>query len=631
MDFKAAAKELVSKMTFAEKMAQMQYDAPAIERLGIPAYNWWNECLHGVARAGAATVFPQAIGMAASFNSERMYQVATAISDEARAKYNEYKRFGDTQIYQGLTYWSPNINIFRDPRWGRGHETYGEDPYLTGTMGTAFIRGLQGEGKYRKLDATVKHYAVHSGPEAERHGFNAVADQKDLYETYLWAFRYCIEHAQPSAVMGAYSRTNGEPCCASPTLLGKILRGEFGFDGYVVSDCGAICDINSSHHVTENEAESAALAVNNGCDLNCGTAYKWLKTAAALGLITEETVTVSVERLFEARFRLGMFAEDCPYDQILYDVVECEAHTALNRKMAQESIVLLKNDGILPLRGKKRIAVIGPNADSKDVLLGNYNGTPFRYTTLLRGIQEGTDAQVRYARGCHLWDESFGGWEDRVGNWNEHPLREAVLAAEWADVVVLCMGLDPRMEGEEDPCNPEAGGDKADISLPKVQQALFRAVAAVGKPMVFVNVSGSCLSLCEQDEQCQAVLQCFYPGAEGGHALADILFGKVSPSGRLPVTFYRSDEDLPPFRDYSMKNRTYKFFEGTPLYPFGHGLTYSDVREEWIDGSTVRVTNNGPYDTAYAVLRYEWIPHKSLCGYQKLDLKVGESRIIKYE
>lgn len=624
MDFKQAARELVSKMTFAEKMAQMRYDAPAIERLGIPAYNWWNECLHGVARAGAATVFPQAIGMAASFNAPLLEEVATAISDEARAKYNEYKQFGDTEIYQGLTYWSPNINIFRDPRWGRGHETYGEDPYLTGTMGTAFIKGLQGDGKYRKLDATIKHYAVHSGPEAERHGFNAVVGEKDLYETYLWAFRYCIAHAHPSAVMGAYSRVNGEPCCASPTLLGKILRGEFGFDGYVVSDCGAICDINRHHHVTENEAESAALAVNNGCDLNCGSAYQWLKTAAALGLITEETVTTSVERLFEARFRLGMFAEDCEYDKIPYSVVECDKHTALNRKMAQESIVLLKNDGLLPLRGVNRIAVIGPNADSKEVLLGNYNGTPSRYTTLLRGIQEGTEAEVRYARGCHLWEE-------KNGIWDEHPLREAVLAAEWADVVILCMGLDPRMEGEEgDAYNADAAGDKNSICLPEVQQALFRAVAAVGKPMVFVNVSGSCLALCEQDAACQAVLQCFYPGAEGGHALADILFGRVSPSGRLPVTFYRSDDDLPPFRDYAMENRTYKFFKGKPLYPFGHGLSYSKVTESWLDGRTAHVVNEGPFDTAYSVLRYEWLPHKALCGYQKIFLKAGEETTVRF-
>ena len=376
MDFRKRAEELVSKMTLAEKIAQMRHEAPAIQRLNIPEYNWWNEGLHGVARAGSATVFPQSIGMASSFNEELMLDVATAISDEARAQYNEYKKFGFTGIYQGLTYWSPNINIFRDPRWGRGHETYGEDPYLTAVMGTAFIKGLQGDGKYRKLDATIKHYAVHSGPEELRHGFDALVSKKDLYETYLWAFKYCIENAKPAAVMGAYNRTNGEACCASKTLLQDILRDEFGFDGYVVSDCGAICDINNNHKITKNEAESAALAVNNGCELNCGMAYKWLKTAVALELISEETITEAVTKLFTARFRLGMFDDDCEYDNIPFEVIECDKHKELNRKMAQESMVLLKNNGVLPLAKKTKIAVIGPNADSKDVLLGNYNGMP---------------------------------------------------------------------------------------------------------------------------------------------------------------------------------------------------------------------------------------------------------------
>ncbi len=624
MDFKKAAHELVAKMTYAEKMSQMRYDAPAIERLGIPAYNWWNEALHGVARSGAATVFPQAIGMAASFDVDLMFEVASAISDEARAKYNEYKTFGDTEIYQGLTFWSPNINIFRDPRWGRGHETYGEDPYLTGTMGTAFIKGLQGDGKYRKVDATVKHYAVHSGPEALRHHFNAVCSENDLYETYLWAFKYCIDHAKPSALMGAYNRTNGEPCCASKTLLQDILRGEFNFDGYVVSDCGAICDINRNHKVTENEAESAALAVKNGCDLNCGSAYQWLKTAAALDLIDEETITKSVERLFEARFRLGMFADDCEYDNIPYDVVECEKHTRLNRKMAQESIVLLKNDGLLPLSPEKKIAVIGPNADETTVLLGNYNGRPSRYTTLLRGIQDAAPGKVRYARGSHLYDPD-------VGDWMEHMTREAVLAARWADVVILCMGLTPFMEGEEgDTYNGDFSGDKKDLELPPSQKRLFEAVMAEKKPTVFVNVSGSCLNLCAADEKCGAVVQCFYPGAEGGSALADVLFGKVSPSGRLPVTFYRSDKDLPPFEDYSMENRTYKFFKGDPLYPFGHGLTYSEISEDWLDENTVRLTNKGSVDTGYTVLKFEYIPHKNLCGYKRVFLHAGESIEVNF-
>lgn len=625
MTFEERAKDLVSKMTLAEKIAQMQYEAPAIERLGVPAYNWWNECLHGVARSGAATVFPQAIGMAASFNTDLMFDVATAISDEARAKYNEYKTFGDTQIYQGLTYWSPNINIFRDPRWGRGHETYGEDPYLTGRMGVSFVKGLQGEGKYRKLDATIKHYAVHSGPETLRHGFNAEVSDKDLYETYLWAFKYCVDHADPSAVMGAYNRVNGEACCASKTLLEDILRGKFGFSGYVVSDCAAICDIHQHHHITNNEAESAALAVNNGCDLNCGETYKWLKTSVALGLISEETITTAVERLFAARFRLGMFDEDCEYDAIPYDVVECETHTKRNLQMAEESIVLLKNDGILPLSPNQNIAVIGPVADDVTVLLGNYNGTPSRYTTLLAGIQSQAKGKVYYARGSHLFD-------DEVHRAVERPLREAIIAARHADVVIMMCGLNPTLEGEEtDNYNGSAGGDKVDIELPPSQKTLYREIIKLGKPVIFVNVSGSCIALTEQDKDCRAVLQCFYPGAMGGEALANVIFGKTSPSGRLPVTFYKTTDDLPPFEDYSMENRTYKFFRGTPLYEFGHGLTYSEITEEAIDENTVKLTNKGPYDTWYSALKFEYIPHKNLCGFQKVFLKKGETVTIKID
>lgn len=625
MEFEKRAKELVSKMTLAEKIAQMQYEAPAIERLGVPAYNWWNECLHGVARSGAATVFPQAIGMAASFNTDLMFDVATAISDEARAKYNEYKTFGDTQIYQGLTYWSPNINIFRDPRWGRGHETYGEDPYLTGRMGVSFVKGLQGEGKYRKLDATIKHYAVHSGPETLRHGFNAEVSDKDLYETYLWAFKYCVDHADPSAVMGAYNRVNGEACCASKTLLENILRGEFGFSGYVVSDCAAICDIHQHHHITNNEAESAALAVNNGCDLNCGETYKWLKTSVALGLISEETITTAVERLFAARFRLGMFDDDCEYDAIPYDVVECEAHTKLNLQMAEESIVLLKNDGILPLSPNQNIAVIGPVADDVTVLLGNYNGTPSRYTTLLAGIQSQAKGKVYYARGSHLFD-------DEVHRAVERPLREAIIAARHADVVIMMCGLNPSLEGEEtDNYNGSAGGDKVDIELPPSQRTLYREIIKLGKPVIFVNVSGSCIALTEQDKDCRAVLQCFYPGAMGGEALANVIFGKTSPSGRLPITFYKTTEDLPDFENYSMENRTYKFFRGTPLYPFGHGLTYSEITEEPIDENTVKLTNKGPFDTWYSALKFEYIPHKNLCGFKKVFLKKGETVTVKFD
>ena len=625
MDFKQRAHELVSQMTLEEKAGQLRYDAIQVERLGIPAYNWWNEALHGSARNGTATVFPQAIAMAASFNTNLMHTVATAISDEIRAKYNEYKKFGDTEIYQGLTCWSPNINIFRDPRWGRGHETYGEDPYLTGRMGVAFVKGLQGDDPvYRKTDATLKHYAVHSGPEGLRHGFNVEIGDEDLYGTYLAAFKYCIEKAKPAAVMGAYNRVNGEPCCGSPTLLQKILRGEFGFDGYVVSDCGAINDINAHHHVTSSPDESAALALKSGCDLNCGSAYTYLMIAYEKGLVSEEDITVSCERLIEARLRLGMF-DECPYDNITIDVVDSPEHQRLNREMARQSIVLLKNDGILPLSGNERIAVIGPNADSKSVLLGNYNGTPSRYTTLLRGIQDAATGRVRYARGCHLFRDKLGGWE-------EHPLREAIIAAKNSDVVVMCMGLDPTLEGEEgDAYNGFSSGDKLDLELPAIQKQLYHEIVKLNKPIIFVNVSGSCISLVEQDRDCSAVLQCFYPGAEGGDALADILFGKVSPSGRLPVTFYKSIDDLPPFEDYSMRGRTYRFFDGEPLYPFGHGLSYTTFDEKWLDRDHIEVTNTGNRASWHTVLRIDNTPRPTLTGFTKVYVQAGQTVIAVIE
>lgn len=627
MNFEERARELVSKMTLAEKMSQLKYDAPAIERLGVPAYNWWNEGLHGVARAGSATVFPQVIGMAASFDTELMYSVANVISDEARAKYNEFKKFGKTDIYQGLTYWSPNINIFRDPRWGRGHETYGEDPYLTGKMGAAFIKGLQGNGKYRKLDATIKHFAVHSGPENLRHEFNAEVGEKDLYETYLWAFKYCIDNAKPAAVMGAYNRVNGEACCASKTLLGEILRKEFGFEGYVVSDCGAICDINEHHKITKTKAESAALALNNGCELNCGTAYGALKAAAAANLISEEAITEAAVKLFKTRFELGMF-DGCEYDNIKYDVVGCEKHREINRRMAQDSVVLLKNNGILPLSTNKKIAVIGPNADSIAALVGNYNGTPVKPYTVLRGIQEYTEPY--YAPGCRLVGDiepSFAWWAD------EQFITEATVAAKNSDVVVLCMGLSAEIEGEEmdDYNGYSSGGDKVTLEFPKSQKRLYEAIKTLEKPIVFVNVSGSCLNLSAPKRECDAVIQCFYPGETGGLALADILFGKVSPSGRLPVTFYESCDDLPDFEDYSMENRTYRFYKGKPVYEFGYGLTYSEIDEQWTDENTVVLTNHGNFDTGYSVLKFIYNPCKTLSAFKKVFLKKGETKTVKFE
>lgn len=639
--FEKQARELVSKMTLAERCSQLLHNAPAIERLGVPAYNWWNEALHGVARSGVATVFPQSIAMAASFDDALLYRVAQAISDEARAKYNEYKRFGSTQIYQGLTFWSPNINIFRDPRWGRGHETYGEDPYLTGRMGAAFVRGLQGDpkAKYKKLDATLKHYAVHSGPESQRHSFDAVVSKQDLYETYLPAFKYCIEKASPSAVMGAYNRTNGEPCCASPTLIGEILYKQFKFKGYFLSDCGAINDIHENHHVTNTQAESAALAINNGCVLNCGSAYGALMAAYEAGLVSEETITEAAVKLFTARFRLGMFAPegDCEYDKIPYDVVDCKKHRKLNAKMARESIVLLKNNGILPLENKKdlKIAVIGPNAKEVSVLLGNYNGTPYEFTTIFEGIKNQAKGKVYYAAGSrHMRGD--------MDDWDEHLLRDALLAADRSDVVIMCMGLTPNYEGEEGSFGN--GGDKRDIELPAAQQNLFREVLARGKPIIFVNVSGSAMNLTEQDEKCDAVIQLFYCGSDGGNALADVIFGRVNPSGRLPVTFYRSTEDLPPFEDYSMDNRTYKFFRGKPLYPFGYGLSYTTFKYSNLTVKpkkhgadfTIDVTNTGSRVGDEVVLLYNHkrnadvrVPIKKLIAFKRVSLKPGETKTVQ--
>lgn len=620
--FEQRAKDLVSKMTLAEKISQLQHNAPAIERLGVKAYNWWNEALHGVARTGTATVFPQAIGMAAAFNEELLYNVATAISDEVRAKYNSYKTSEGTKQYQGLTCWAPNINIFRDPRWGRGHETYGEDPYLSAILGTAFVKGMQGDGKYRKTDTALKHFAVHSGPEGVRHSFNSIVSEKDLRETYLWAFKYCIDNAKPASVMGAYNRLNGEPCCGSKTLLQDILYKEWGYEGYVVSDCGAVCDFHSQHHVTKTPEESAALAVNNGCILNCGTEYTYLKAAVAEGLISEETITAATERLFRTRFELGMFDDDCEYDNIPFDVIECEKHRELNLKMAHESIVLLKNDGILPLKGTETVAVIGPNADDVSVLLGNYNGVPSVYSTILKGIQNKTSGRVIYAKGCDVTN----------ANSPHVPMDEAVVAAKHADVVIMCMGLNPSLEGEAgDAYNADYSGDKRDLELPLCQQKLYETVIALGKPTIFLNITGSCINLSRQDSECNAVLQVFYPGAMGGDAVGDIIFGNVSPSGRLPVTFYKSVDELPAFEDYSMENRTYKFFKGSPVYEFGHGLTYADITERWIDENTAEIENRGGAETAYSVLKYEYIPHKSLCGVKKIYIKPREKIVVKFK
>lgn len=646
------AKKLVSQMTLDEKMSQMLYDSPAIERLGIPEYNWWNEALHGVARAGDATVYPQAIGLAATFDEELLGEIADTVSTEGRAKFNQFSKKGDRGIYKGLTFWAPNVNIFRDPRWGRGHETFGEDPYLTGLLGTSYIKGLQGEDhEHLKAAACAKHFAVHSGPEADRHYFDAKASVQDMYDTYLYAFKRCVADAGVEAVMGAYNRVNGEPACGSKTLLQDILREEWGFEGHVVSDCWAILDFHEHHKVTETVQESAALAVNNGCDLNCGTAFLHLKEAYEEGLISEEKITAAVERLMEVRIRLGMMDEyPSPYADVPYEKVECKEHVGLAVEAARRSMVLLKNDGLLPLKKGEisSIAVIGPNANSRDALVGNYVGTSSQYITPLEGIQQyvGDTARVYYAEGCHLYRdkvEFLAREKDRFA--------EAVIAAEQADIVVMCLGLDATIEGEEgDAGNEYASGDKIDLRLPGLQQDLLEAVAAVGKPMVLLLSAGSAMDLSWAQEHVNAIIDTWYPGARGGKAVAEALFGEFSPNGKLPVTFYASTDDLPDFKDYSMENRTYRYFNGTPLYPFGYGLSYGKLvyknaaisQSEGQIGDSVVVTaeveNQGAYELHEAVQLYikdieasTRTPNWQLRGIRNVDLKPGETKQVTFE
>ena len=574
MDRQAAyqqAKELVAAMTLEEKASQLRYDAPAIPRLGIPAYNWWGEALHGIARAGTATVFPQAIGLAAMFDPDFLKEIAGAIALEGRAKYNEASALEDRGIYKGLTFWSPNVNIFRDPRWGRGHETYGEDPYLTSRLGVAFVEGLQGEGEYLTSAACAKHFAVHSGPEELRHEFDAVVSPKDLWETYLPAFEALVREAGVESVMGAYNRVNGEPCCGSPALLKDILRGQWGFEGHVVSDCWAIKDFHEAHHVTDTAPQSAALAIENGCDLNCGNTYLHLLAAHQEGLVTEEQITSSCERLFATRFRLGLMDKHCKYNSLTLLDCDTDANNELAYRAAAKSITMLKNNGILPQNPEKitTIAVIGPNADSQAALEGNYAGLSSRYITMLEGLRGAVSGRARllFALGSQLFAD-----RDSPITEVDNRQSEAVAMAARADVVVACLGLDASLEGEQsDTSNAFVAGDKPSLELPGPQRRLLDALIRTGKPVVTVILSGSALRVEEGD----AILWAGYPGQAGGRALTDILFGKVSPSGRLPVTFYHSDADLPPFTDYSMKNRTYRYFRGEALYPFGFGLSYT--------------------------------------------------------
>jgi beta-glucosidase len=779
--------DLVSRMTLQEKADQLIYTAPAIPRLGIPAYNWWNEALHGVARAGYATVFPQSITIANSWDEGLMFNVASAISDEARAKYHEFQRRGKTGIYQGLTFWSPNINIFRDPRWGRGHETYGEDPFLTGRMGYEFVRGMQGDDpKYLKTVATAKHYAVHSGPEPLRHSFNAKVSESDLRETYLPAFRTLVVDAGVYSVMGAYNRFRDYPCCANPILYG-ILRNEWGFKGYIVSDCWAISDFWQSNGFAKDATEAAAQALKAGTDLECGVDYKNLKAAVDRGLITENDINIAAKRVFTARFKLGMFDPDelVPYAQIPFFVNCSDYNNSLARLAAQKSIVLLKNtDNILPLsKGLKSIAVIGPNADNFEALIGNYNGIPKDPVTVLKGIMNKVypDTKVIYSEGSDLaegihnltpipsrylqtadgkqgalgeyyntremntnpvftriddeinfyWehlsprydmpDDDFGikwttwlippetgtyylgGWgsssyeilldgksiltyrgehsafhseipvELKAGGkykieviyknyagdadikllWSRPRLNlveKAVAAAKEADITVLVLGLSQRLEGEEMPIKIDgfSGGDRTDLNLPAMQEKLLDAVCAAGKPVIVVLANGGALSINKAQEKAAAIILAGYGGQQGGNAVADVLFGDYNPAGRLPVTYYKSVDQIPPFENYDMTGKTYRYFTQEPLYPFGYGLSYTtfnysnlSIPEKSKAGEAVKVkvtvTNSGKEAGEEVVQLYLTDekastprPVRQLEGFRRIVLKPGESREVEF-
>ena len=782
--------DLVSRMTLEEKVSQLLYDAPAIERLGIPEYNWWNEALHGVARAGRATVFPQAIGLAATWDTDLLLDVASTISDEARAKHHDAARKNRRGIYEGLTFWSPNINIFRDPRWGRGMETYGEDPYLTGELAVQFVRGLQGDDSfYLKTVATPKHFAVHSGPEPDRHVFDASVSEYDLRETYLPAFRATIVDGNAQSIMCAYNRFRGDACCANSELLQTILREEWSFEGYVVSDCWAIMDIYNTHKLVETPAEAAAISLTNGTDLNCGVTYRSLIEAISEGLVDEAQIDESVRRLFRARFRLGMFdpSDRVPYSSIPFDVVESEAHQELALEAARKSIVLLKNDGLLPLSKElSTIAVIGPNANEVEVLLGNYNGYPTKPVTPLEGIRNSVSGNTRvlYSRGTD-WaaqmpsltvvpttalhaernNAELGGlsaeyfsetseaespaieridstidfaWFDGIPKlengadsfsvvWNgfvevpasggytlglkalgearlfvndslavelsnsheisaawdsfqleedrEYPIRiefagrrtnsaiqlvwqvpeprlqeDALELANQAEVVIMVMGLSPRLEGEEMRVDVPGfgGGDRLDIGLPESQENLIKAIHELGKPIVLVLLNGSAIGVNWAADNTPAIVEAWYPGQAAGSAIADVIFGDYNPAGRLPITFYKSVDQLPPFSDYNMAGRTYRYFEGEPLFPFGHGLSYSRFEYENLDvpnivspenefqvSVDVRNTSAVPGEEVVQLYLTDLeasapVPIRSLQGFTRVFLEPGELRTISF-
>lgn len=649
-EYRQKAIALVSQMTLEEKVSQTLHPASAIERLNVKEYNWWNEALHGIARAGISTIFPQAIGLAATFDEDLLEKVGDAVSTEGRAKYNMQARREDRDIYKGLTFWAPNVNIFRDPRWGRGHETYGEDPYLTSRLGVRYVYGIQGhDAKHLKAAACAKHYAVHSGPEDIRHEFNAIATKQDMFETYLPAFKALVQEAKVEAVMGAYNRTNGEPCCGSKTLLKDLLRDTWGFKGHVTSDCWAIKDFHEGHHVTNSPVESVALAMNNGCDLNCGNLFVYLKEAVEQGLVKEERLDEALVNLFTTRFKLGIMGDTTAFDKIPYNVVDDKSMREFNKEVSKKCAVLLKNkDSLLPLNKKKikNIAVIGPNANNRRALVGNYEGTASRYVTVLEGMQDylGDKVRVYTSEGCHLCKPKVTDLANGKDRFSEV---EEICAL--SDVVVCVMGLDSGLEGEEgDQGNQYASGDKPNLNLPGLQPKILELAKNSGKPVVLVVLSGSALDLSWAEENVDAIIQGWYPGAQGGAALAEILFGDANPEGKLPITFYSSTDDLPEFTDYSMEGRTYRYIKKDPLYPFGYGLSYTtyNVHDLKVSKDTltddgidveVLVKNTGDYagrDTIQAYVKVNaeaeltHVPNFSLKGIKKVELSKGKEKKV---
>jgi len=654
---KARAEDLIRRLSLAEKVAQLKNAAPAVARVGLPAYDYWNEALHGVANNDIATVFPEPVGAASSFNPGLFHQEGTVIGIEGRAKHNDYanQHAGDSKWWDGLTFWTPNINIFRDPRWGRGQETYGEDPFLTAEIGIEFVKGIQGDNpRYMLAMACAKHYAVHSGPERDRHRFDAEVSDRDLYETYLPQFERVVREGRVAGVMSAYNAVDGVPCSASTFLLDDLLRKQWGFEGYVVSDCDAIHDVwgAQQHHYVDTAEAAAAAAVKAGCNLCCGGDYNALVRAVQQGLVTEKEIDAALYHTLWTRFRLGLFdpAGQDPYSQYTLKDNDTPEHQEVALALARQSLVLLKNDGLLPLnRSKlKRIAVIGPNGNSTSMLHGNYHGTASHPVSILNGIQQlaGTNIEVTFALGSPITTKSGTAAWSTQDNTTTRPLpelsAEAVSNAMNADLIIYVGGITPAQEGE--------GFDRDSIELPDAQEKLVETLQATGKPMVMVNCSGSALALTWEDEHLPAILQAWYPGEEGGRAVAEVLFGAVNPSGHLPVTFYRATADLPAFTDYSMTNRTYRYFSGRPLYAFGHGLSYTAfdyaggalASKVMAANGTAKVTftlkNAGKYDgDAVAQLYYRHVnskvpqPQLALCGFRRVSLKSGESTGVTIE